>query len=317
MLKSIQMRSVNYLTISIILLLGCNNSSKRDNISIKKNDSFVNVFVNKKINLDSCSIVIDPYNRKDFSIIKKGSKFGLVNNENQLLLPAEYDTIERPRLADYFFITKNNLSGVVTSDGILTVPIFYEHIEYDWKEQKSGEKDCFLIQKNRKLGSIDFHNTIIIPFEYDGISNWVEYGPDAHYVKKGTQYGIIDYNTGELIIPVEFDGIVDHCGLIEIKNKGRYGIISWKNKEIIPCIYDRLYVDIDYFGFKQNHKDRIFAHKNNVWYEFLLSGKLLKSNVLTSEIDKVFLNYRPDSNEYRYHLNDCMVFPKIHTNNEK
>lgn len=304
------MRRVNYLIISFLLLFGCNDSPKRDNISTRKNDTIVNVFINKKINLDSCLIIEDPDNRTDFSIIKKDCKFGLINTKRQLLLPIEYDIIERPHLADYFFVSKNSLFGVVTSDGTLTVPILYEHIEYDWKEQKSGEEDCFIVQKNKKLGSIDFHNNTRIPIEFDGISNWVEYGPDAHYVKKGNHYGIADYNTGKLIIPVEYDGIDAHNELIEVKKNGHYGILSWKNEGIIPCIYDRLYVDLDYFGFERNHKDRIFAQKDNIWNEFLLSGKLLKSNISTKEIDKDFLKYEPDSNEYRYHLRDCMVFSK-------
>ena len=304
------MRRIFYIIASFCLILSCSNSPKKDKSITEISDTIKNIFISQPINLDSCSIIVDPYDRTDFSIIRKTDKFGLINDKNQLLLPIEFDTIERPRLADYFFITKNRLIGVVTSGGILTVPVYYEHIEYDWKEQKSAEEDCFIVQKNRKLGSIDFHNKTIIPIEYDGISNWVEYGPEAHFVKKGTKYGIIDYNTGKLIIPVEYDGIDVHRGVIEIKKNNRYGVVSWKNEEIIPCTYDRLFVDLDYFGFEKNHKDRIFAKKDNVWYAFLMNGKLLKSNVSTVEIDSDFLKYKPDSNEYRYHLKDCMVITK-------
>lgn len=301
----------------LFLLVGCINFHKKGKTSILNDDAFVNIFVNKKINLDSCSVIEDLHDRTDFFIIKKDAKFGLINSSNQLILPLIYDSIERPHLSNYFFISKNNLFGIVTSDGFLTVPIYYEHIEYDWKKQKSGDEDCFIVQKNNKLGSINFHNQTIIPIEYDGISNWVEYGPDAHYVKKGDHYGIIDYDSGKLIIPVVYDGIVSREEVIEIKMKGRYGIVSWKNEEIIPCIYDRLYVDLDYFGFEKNHKDRIFAETNNVWYEFLMTGKLYKSNVSPTKINAHILKYWPDSDEYRYHLQDCMVFPTQSTNSKK
>lgn len=303
------MKSMKYFGFIILLLSGCNNSSKKSLASIGKNDSIENIFILDKINLDSCLIIDDPDNHQNFYVIKKDGKFGLINNKRLLVLPTEFDSIKRPHLADYYLISKNNLFGVVTSEGYLTIPILYEHIEYDWKDKKSGEKDCFIVQKNKKLGSIDFYNNTIIPIEFDGISNWVEYGPDAHYVKKDDKYGIVNYNTGKLIIPVEYDGIEDYRGLIEVKKNNKYGILSWDNTVIIPCIYDKIYVDLDFFGFENNHKDRIFAQKNNIWYEFLVSGKLIKSNVPTNKIKRDFWEYEPDINEYRYHLVDCMVFP--------
>ena len=305
-----QMKRIHYLILSLLTLFGCNSSPKKNQNSVQKCDTAINIFVNKNINLDSCTIINDPENRTNLSIIKKNDKFGLINNIKQLVLPCVYDSIERPHLADYFFISKNGLFGVVTTKGILTIPIIYEQIEYEWKNQQSDDEDNFIVQKNKKLGTIDFHNNTIIPIEYDGISNWVEYGPDAHYVKKGCHYGIVDYKTGKLIIPVLYDGICNHKGLIEIKMQGSYGIITLKNEEIIPCIYDRIFEDIDLFGFDKNHKDRIFARKNSIWYEFFLSGKISKSNISTKDINKDFLNYIPDSNEYSYHLKDCMVFPK-------
>jgi hypothetical protein len=304
------MRKISCLLVSLYLILGCSHSPKKDRINIE-NDMIKNIFIYQTINLDSCSIIEDPFDRTDFSVIRKLDKFGLINDKKQLLLPIEYDTIERPHLAGYFFITKNNLSGVVTSDGILTVPLNYEHIEYDWKEQKSGDEDCFIVQKNQKLGSIDFHNRIIIPIEYDGISNWVEYGPDAHYVKKNKLYGLIDYNSGKLIIPVIYEGLIVHrTNCIEVKKNGLYGIINWNNKVIIPYIYNKIYVDFDFIGLDRSHKDLIYAENKANWYKFDPNGRLISSNVPLSQIEKDVLSYKPDSNEYRYALKDCMIFPK-------
>lgn len=311
MLNRLIMKSINYVFVILFLTLGCSQSPKKDKTFIDINDTIKSIFVYEKINLDDYSIVADKYDRTGFYIIRNSDKFGLIDDKNQLLLPLEYDTIERPRLADYFLITKNHKCGVVTSDGILTIPIDYEHIEYDWKEQKSGEEDCFIVQKNQKLGSIDFHNKIIIPIEYEGISNWVEYGPDAHYVMKDHLYGLVDYNSGKLIIPLIYDGLLVHrTNCIEVKKNGFYGIIDYNNKEIIPCIYDKIYVDFDFFGFDKNHKDLIFAENKTNWYKFDSKGKMISSNVPISQIDKDILSFKPDSNEYRYHLKDCMVFLK-------
>lgn len=304
------MRSIYTLLIIVCVSLGCSYGPKQNRWT-KSEDSGRKIFVYKKQNVDRCSLVIDPYDRTDFFVIRKGSKFGLIDNKKQLLLPLEYDTIERPRLADYFILTKHNLCGIVTSGGILTIPIIYEHIEYDWKEQKANEEDCFIVQKNQKLGSIDFHNKIIIPIEFDGISNWVEYGPQAHYVKKDNFYGLIDYNSGKLIIPVIYDGLVVHStNCIEVKKDGIYGIIDYSNKVIIPCIYSKIFVDFDFWGLDENHKDFIFAEYKTKWYKFDAYGKMISSNLPISEIDNKFISYKPGVNKYRYHLKDCMVFPK-------
>jgi len=310
--------SIEFSIIICLFIIGCSQQTKKDNQSnIDKNKSSIvgpknigeKIFVNAQLITGKYAIIEDEDNNHDIFIVKKGNRFGLINNKNQIILSIEYDTIVRPHLANYFYVTKNNLTGVVTFDGFLTIPFIYEHIEYDWKEKESGEEDCFIVQKNKKLGSIDFHNNIIIPIEYDGISNWVEYGPNAHYVKKEGLYGLANWNSGKLIIPVIYDGLEDYKGCIKVKKNGRYGVLSWENKVIVPCVFDRMYLDLDYFDFKANHKDRIFARKNNVWYEFETNGNLIRPNVPTNEINKDLLEYIPDSDEFRYHLKDCMTFP--------
>ena len=300
---------LNIILPCIILLFGCKNPTSESFISMDTPKSYVNLFVNSNIIVDSCSIIEERYNHPLLNIVKKGSKFGLTNNTKLLVLPFDYDTIIYSHNTNHFIIAKHNLFGVISPRGFLTIPIAYEQIEFEWRNISSFEEISFIVQKDHKLGTINLNNNTIIPIEFDGISNWVEYGPKAHYVKKGNHYGLIDYKTGQLIVPVLYDGIEDHKGIIEIKKNGKYGVLSWKNNVMIPCVYDRLFVDLDFFGLKMNHQDKIFAQKDNRWYEFLLNGTMSGSNIRTSEIDSNYLNMKQDSYEYRYHLKDCMVFP--------
>jgi hypothetical protein len=301
-----------------LTLFACSNHSNNKQVSSHEEKVIVRprtigkyIFIKGEKIKGNYILIVGEDSYRDISIVKKGLRYGLIDKNKQIILPIEYDNIRYQHLGTYFYITKNNLTGVVTDEGYLNIPIMYESILYDWKENVSDEYDCFIVQKNKKLGSVDYYNNIIIPIEFDGISNWVEYGPDAHYVKKNNLYGLIDYNSGELIIPVIYDGLrVCDKYCIEVKKNGHYGVVSQKNKIIIPCIYDKVFVDLDYLGFEENHKNRILAEKNRIWYEFKMNGKIARTNVSATEIDKDILTYKPDSNEYRYHLKDCMVFPK-------
>lgn len=279
---------------------------------VDNNDTFKNIFISEKISLEGCQIIDVQSYGNIFSIVKKNGKYGLLKFQNQLVLPIEYDTIVQSNWECCFFISKNSLFGVVDTDGFLTVPIYYEHIEVEIKGEKQLEgvitKKSFIVQKNRKLGTIDFRNNLIIPLEYDGISNWVEHGPKAHYVKKNGLYGLINYNTGELIIPIFYEGIKVSKNIVEVKQKGLFGVRTLKNEEVIPCVYDKIFVDLNYFGLERNHKERIFAKSNQDWSEFLVDGKLVHSKLKIRKSYNFLKNVK--ANDYKYHLQDCMVFPK-------
>lgn len=287
------------------------NSNEKSNRPKRRGE---NIFVKGKTLVNGYTCVNDRDHDWDFNtmdelfIVKYKNLYGIANKKKQIVLPIEYDDIVRPHLEEYFILTKKHLMGVVTKEGYLNIPIEYEHLEFEWSHLEEGEEDHFIVQKNQKIGSIDFYNNVIIPIAFDGISNWVEYGPDGHYVKKDSLYGLVDWNSGKAIIPVKYDGLyVCSENLVEIKKDGHYGVITQKNKVIVPCIYDGIF--FDYWGMILDHKDFFVAKKAGEWYEYQLDGKLKRSNVPTKDIDKDYLKYQPDSFEYYYHLKECMVFP--------
>ncbi len=294
------------------LIFFITSSLHATNLFADNNDTFKNIFISEKISLEGCQLIEVRSDGNIFSIVKKNGKCGLLKSQNQLVLPIEFDTIVPCYWESCFFISKNSLFGVVNTDGFLTVPIYYEYIEVEAKGEQLLQgvitKKTFIVQKNRKLGTIDFRNNLIIPIEYDGISNWVEHGPKAHYVKKNGLYGLINYNTGELIIPILYEGIKVRKNLVEVKRNGLFGVRTLKNEEVIPCVYDKIFVDLNYFGLERNHKERIFAKSNQDWSEFLVDGKLVQSKLVMGKNYKFLKNVK--ANSYKYHLQDCMVFPK-------
>jgi hypothetical protein len=273
----------------VFSLCSCNNSHQnttckdatQDTIQLETKSAIENIFIDGEKITGNYSIITERYSRYDYSIVKSNGFYGLINDSNRIVLPIVYDSIWRLQFGDYFFITKDSLIGIVTYNGDLNVPIIYEHIEYDWKEQKTGEEDGFIVQKNKKLGSIDYFNNIIIPIEFDGISNWVEYGPNAHYIKKDSLYGLINYNSGHIIIPpiYQFVGFwSNNC--ITVRKNRKFGLMNINNETVIPIKYDKLHLELDYGAYGTNSKDRVYVEKDGVWLQYNLDGKLIKKDVI-------------------------------------
>jgi hypothetical protein len=162
-------------------------------------------------------------------------------------------------------------------------------------------ENIYIVEKDGKIGTIDDKNNVIIPIIYDGLSGWVEYGPEAHFVKNNGKYGIISHK-GEIIIPIEYDYVgLPQNGIIKVRKNGKYGIVSWENKEILPCIYDKVILDIPWFELgDKKPKPKIIVSQQNSWKYYDLNGKLLQSNVPMKEINDKYdyiFNWGEPSNE--------------------
>ncbi|WP_455612455.1 WG repeat-containing protein, partial [Bacteroides sp.] len=141
----------------------------------------------------------------------------------------------------------------------------------------------YIVIKEGKVGTIDIHNNIVIPIIYDGLSGWVEYGPDAHFVKNKGKYGLISHE-GKIIIPIEYDYVdIPLAGVIRVRRNGKYGVISWKNEEILPCIYDNLINDIPYSDLEEQ-EGKLAVLQNEIWSYYDLKGNLIRKNIPIEEI---------------------------------
>ena len=117
------------------------------------------------------------------------------------------------------------------------IPFEYDAIYSTWYDYSYIEKEfpntenIFTVEKDGKIGTIDENNNVIIPIIYDGLSGWVEYGPEAHFVKNNDKYGIISPK-GDIIIPIEYDYVgLPENGVIGVRKDGKYGVVSWKIKK--------------------------------------------------------------------------------------
>lgn len=228
---------------------------------------------------------INKIEKTDFLLIKKQNLYGIITTEGKVIIPPKYKTLDP--LADKFdddefrnkhlFLADGKLINV--NDGVLIgeynsiIPIFYNHSK-------------LLVSKNKKWGIIDVRNNILLPIEYDEISNWVEYGPrKKHFVLKNGKKGLLEYETFKTIIPPIYNQFIHRMGLIFASKDNKFGILDTNNKIICPFIYDDI-MPSSLFGFgMKGENDEIFARKAKQYYQIDETGKILKE-ITRKEFDE-------------------------------
>jgi len=222
-------------------------------------------------------------------IAKKDGFYGFVSRENEIIQPFKYNYIYAID-GKVVYVDQNNKVGIFNEDGSTMIPFEYDAI-HDTYYNRSVYTSSFpnisyiyMVEKDGKIGTIDDKNNVIIPIIYDGLSGWVEYGPEDHFVKNNGKYGIISPK-GEIVIPIEYDYVgIPQGGVIDVRKNGKYGVVSSKNIEILPCIYDKLILDVPMVWFGDKPESKIIALQQNIWNYYDLNGKLLQSNVPLKEI---------------------------------
>ena len=213
---------------------------------------------------------------KNFSIAKKNNLFGIIDINNKSLIPFNYNSIAQLDLEDQdlFIVSTKNADKVVDVKGNEIIS------GYETIEPVFAQPTKFIIQRNKKFGIIDITKKIILPLEYDAISNWTEYGPKhSKFIVKNGKTGLIDDETFKITISPIYDKFLYLNGFIFAKKQNRAGILTENGKIICDFIYDEIYPNRDDFYGYGNTESRIYAKKGNSYLQIDVKGKILKTNL--------------------------------------
>lgn len=164
-------------------------------------------------------------------LCNKDNKVGIISDNNDVVLPCEYDSIEEIEDSDLAFLIKDGKWGLVDKDGAIVVdPIF---------ENDVGYGDCFVddlmpAMIAGKYGWIDRTGKFIIAPKYDHVGNFynglavigLNYVPHPSFNDgPHTSFGYLDKNGGIAIPPNFFialdfqqDGLAFVNGVVGGKN---------------------------------------------------------------------------------------------------
>jgi len=225
---------------------------------------------------------IGKFESNSCAIAKKNGLYGIINNNGKVKIPFEYTSITTYHLDDNYVVEKNGKYGIIKKEPLDTIiPLDYDDLEVCFYDETH-----FIVNKSGKYGIIDNNLKIIVPFEYDKISNWVEYGPKEHFVVKDGKEGLIGRD-GEIVIPPVYDKIfVDNGILIKVEKKGFYGTISWKNEIIHPIEYENILWEWPFLTGKPI--DTIYIEKSGKYFATDIKGKIIIESVSKELIDERF-----------------------------
>lgn len=114
---------------------------------------------------------IKGYVIKTFDIEKRNGKWGIVDMNDKVIVPFEYDTIIQADMNGYIVAQKNSKFGVIDEQNKIIIPFLYSKIHLYGKTNRLvfDEEGYLQAQRNGKWGIVDINNKIIIPFEYDDV----------------------------------------------------------------------------------------------------------------------------------------------------
>ena len=223
------------------------------------------------------------FDGNNYAIAKKNNRFGIIDLNNVELVPIIYLSIylvfdqwdEKPSGSANYFIAKSKNVAKIIDIKNKTILSGYESISSIFNDHFK-----FIVQKNKKFGIVDLKNKMILPIEYDEISNWTEYGPrHSKFIVKNGKTGLIDHESFKITIPPIYDQFTYLNGLIFAKKNRKAGIISEEGKVLCDFIYDDIYPNAsDFYGYSAK-EPRFYARKGKSYFQIDWKGKILKSNL--------------------------------------
>ena len=226
---------------------------------------------------------------------KYGNKCGIIDSNNKVIIPFEYDAPFIFR-SGYSWVKKNNKWGYINSQGAIVCQFEYDDIynpitgemlyplhlrdyiiDYDERPgyYESSDNAAYSssdftwgVYKNDKWGNVNIKGEEIVPCVYDKIIKWLT-DQTLEVVFKNGKCGVskIEGNSVNEIIPCEYD----EC-LLNAEEKyviayqgGKCGIIDFDSQELIPFMYDSIdFIFPEFLVVSRDHKDGIIDWNNNI-----------------------------------------------------
>ena len=170
-------------------------------------------------------------------------KCGIINFENQIILPFEYHRIVKTALGYIIEVetTEGRQLFNLQSNRIIT-PFYYE-------ESTSNANYIYLSKAHFKTPFDPQKEQIILPWEYTTVYNI----PGSHNftVKKGGLFGVVN-SENKVLVPLIYEDMIstNRPNMLVIEKNNQYGIIDINNKLLYGMTDNRIEVHRDYFELK-------------------------------------------------------------------
>ncbi len=184
--------------------------------------------------------------------VKKGNKWGLVNEKGEYSLAPTYDAIGKFDEFGYAKIQVKENVGLIDTKGNIAVEAIYQDV-------KMIDSSLFSVQKNGEWTIVNDKNQTILTEAFNLIEN-IENTDYYKYYWKG-KVGLFS-KQGQLITKAIYDDISSSkfdrfkIETIDEKGKSKYGLMNLKGELILPIKYNNI---------EQEFQNFIFIHTDKGW----------------------------------------------------
>ena len=177
-------------------------------------------------------------------------KCGIINFENQIVLPFEYHRIMKTALGYIIEVetTEGRQLFNLQSNRIIT-PFYYE-------ESTSNANYIYLSKAHFKTPFDPQKEQIILPWEYSTVYNIP--GSYNFAVKKDGLFGVVN-SENKVLVPFIYEDMIstNRPNMLVITKNNQYGIIDINNKLLYGMTDNRIEVHRDYFELKVPKANKI------------------------------------------------------------
>lgn len=176
-------------------------------------------------------------------IVKKG-KFGRLDTDGTMLIPAEYDAIH-PLDPDAYLLFKGGKNGLFVLGSRKIIPATFDKIQ-----PKDNVINLYPVIKDRKTGLLSLTDGLVVAVEYDEI---LVVNAQIIHVRKGKSWQMVNLETGEYS-KFLFENIRSYNGKALVKIDHRWYFLD-DNNEPAGKGYDTLSLGVNnYLVFYQDGK---------------------------------------------------------------
>lgn len=177
---------------------------------------------------------------------KKDNKYGLINLDGEIVLDANYDSIESLEYKPgELLVSQNGKYGVVTSSGNLKIKIEYDSIVGDefYEENEKYNLTGYIVGTETDTGFLygylDSEGNKVLDNDFESITRVLKYNDTESYliVMNNGRRGV--YKNNREIISQNYQNIIyaESSDIFVVRRNSNYGIFNTSGDEILEVKY--------------------------------------------------------------------------------
>lgn len=233
-----------------------------------------------------------------YYLLKKGEKFGIINENGNIIVEPQYTEIVIPNLHRPVFLCYDEEKEIVLNEKAEKIFTQFENIEAIRLEniisESLYEKNVLRYQKDGKFGLLNLDGETILEAKYEEISS-LGYKQGEILIKENGKYGIID-EKGKRIIKPEYDSISSDqyyntedgykkSGYIvcNITQDGyRYGYFDYEGGKVLEVEYNQI---IRLSQMSKGNEAYLISAKNGQYGVFVNNNKIINTQYQSISYD--------------------------------